>query len=132
VIAAVCFVLFGPWAATVLSGGQIAVSPALALAFGVFLMGQAVNQPANVLLTRPNEARWQAFWALAMAALSIGLGCVVAERFGAVGVVYVVALSIFAAQVVPDLLWVPKLVHRRPRIVDSTGAASGPTSVTPA
>jgi O-antigen/teichoic acid export membrane protein len=131
-IASVCLVLFGPWVATVLSGGHIAVSSALALAFGVFLIGQAVNLPANVLLTRPNEARWQAFWALAMAALSIGVGCAVAERFGAVGVVYAVALSIFAAQVVPDLLWVPKLVHRRPRIVDSNAAASGPSTVMPA
>ena len=99
-------------------GGQIDVSAALALAFGVLLVVQAVHLPANVLLTRPNEARWQALWTLAMAAVSIGLGCAVAERFGAVGVVYASALGIFAAQVLPDLLWVPKLVRRRPRVAD--------------
>ena len=70
---------------------------------------------ANVLLTRPNEARWQAQWTLAMAALSIGLGCAAAPRFGAVGVVYASALAILAAQVLPDLLWLPRLVRRRPR-----------------
>jgi energy-converting hydrogenase Eha subunit A len=77
-------------------------------------VAQAVHLAALVLLTRPNEARWQALCALPMAAVSIGLGCVVAERFGAVGVVYAAAAAIFAGQVLPDLLWVPRLVRRRP------------------
>ena len=51
------------------------VSAWLAAAFGAVLVGQAVHLPAMVLLTRPDEARWQALWALAMAAISIGLGC---------------------------------------------------------
>jgi O-antigen/teichoic acid export membrane protein len=118
VMAAVCMVLLGPWAATLLSGGQIEVSTALALAFGALLVVQAVGLPAKVLLTRPNEARWQALWTLCMAAVTIGLGCAVAERFGAVGVVYASALGIFAAQVLPCLLWVPKLVRRRPCVAD--------------
>ena len=114
VIAALCLVPLGPWAATVLSGGQIHVSTWLALAFGAVLAGQAMHLPALVLLTKPNEARWQALWALAMAVMSISVGCVAAVRFGAVGVVYASALAIFAAQVLPDLLWVPRLVRRRP------------------
>jgi O-antigen/teichoic acid export membrane protein len=118
VMTAVCMVLIGPWAATILSGGQIEVSAALALAFGALLLVQAVGLPAKVLLTRPNEARWQALWTLCMAAITVSLGCAVAERFGAVGVVHASALGIFAAQVLPVLLWVPKLVRRRPRIAD--------------
>lgn len=114
VIAALCLALLGPWAASVLSGGQIDVSPWLALGFGAILVGQALHLPASVLLTRPNEARWQGLWALAMAVISIGLGCIAVGRFGAVGVVYASALAIFAAQVLPDLLWVPRLVRRRP------------------
>ncbi|MBW8711718.1 MAG: hypothetical protein JF631_11905 [Mycobacterium sp.] len=117
-MAAVCMVLIGPWAATVLSGGQIEISAALALAFGALLLVLAVGLPAKVLLTRPNEARWQAFWTLCMAAITIGLGCAVAERFGAVGVAYASTLGIFAAQVLPSLLWVPKLVRRRPGVAD--------------
>jgi O-antigen/teichoic acid export membrane protein len=114
-IATVGLALLGPWAAMLLSGRRIDVSVWLALAFGVLLVGQAIHLPANVLLTRPNEARWQALWALAMAVISIGLGCAAAARFGAVGVVYASALAILAAQVLPDLLWVPRLVRRRPR-----------------
>jgi O-antigen/teichoic acid export membrane protein len=112
-VGALCLVLLGPWAATVLSGGQIDVSVWLALAFGAVLFGQALHLPALVLLTKPDEARWQALWALAMAVISIGLGCAAATRFGAVGVACASALAIFAAQVLPDLLWVPRLVRRR-------------------
>ena len=84
------------------------------MAFGVMLIGQAIHLPTFVLLTRPDEARWQALWTVAMAALSIGAGCAVAGRWGAVGVAYAAAFSVLAAQVLPDLLWVPKLVRRRP------------------
>jgi O-antigen/teichoic acid export membrane protein len=117
-MATVVMVVLGPWAAKVLSGGRIDVSAWLALAFGALLVGQAVHLSANVLLTRPNEARWQAQWTVAMAAISIGLGCAAATRYGAVGVVYASALAILAAQVVPDLAWVPRLVRRRPRVGD--------------
>lgn len=116
VIGAVGMVLLGPWAANVLSGGQIEISSALALAFGALLVAQAVHLPANVLLTRPNEARWQAMWTLALAVISIGLGWVAAERFGAVGVVCAAALAVCTAQILPDLVWVPRLVRRRPRV----------------
>ena len=116
-VAMLGLVPLGPWAATLLSGGRIDISPALALAFGVLLVGQSVHLPASVLLTRPNEARWQALWAMAMAVISIGLGCMAAIRFGAVGVAYASALAIFAAQVLPDLVWVPRLVRRRPLAV---------------
>ena len=109
-------VLFAPWAATVLSGGRIAVSTWLAAGFGAVLLAQALHLPAMVLLTRPDEARWQALWALAMAAISIGLGCVAQQSFGAVGVVFASAIAIFIAQVIPDLLWVPRLVRRRPLV----------------
>lgn len=105
--------LLGPWAASVLSDGEIDVSAWLALAFGAVLVGQAVHFASSVLLTRPNEARWQALWTLTMAAVSIGLGCLVVARFGAVGVVFASALAILTAQVLPDLLWVPRLVRRR-------------------
>ncbi len=108
-------VLLGPWAAKVLSGGRIEVSGWLAFAFGVLLVVQSMHLPSNVLLTRPNEARWQACWALAMAALSIGVGFAVAARFGAAGVVFAAALAILVAQVIPDLAWVPRLVRRRPQ-----------------
>ncbi|MVU77321.1 oligosaccharide flippase family protein [Nocardia sp. ET3-3] len=120
-LGAVALAALGPWAAAILSGGRIDVSYQLALAFGALLLVQSTHLPANVLLTKPNEARWQAGWTVVMAALSIGLGIAVAARYGAVGVVCAAALGTLLAQVVPDLVWVPRLVrgrsagrHRRP------------------
>ena len=66
-----------------------------------------------------------------MAALSIGLGCVAAARFDAVGVAYASALAVFAAQVFPDLLWVPRLVRRRPRVGGLSAVANEATTVSP-
>lgn len=118
VIGALAMTTLAPWAASMLSGGRITVSPMLALGFGGLLIGQALHLPATVLLTRPVEARWQAFWTMAMGAVSIGLGCLTAGTFGALAVVCAAALGTIAAQVVPDLLWVPRLVSRRPAAGD--------------
>jgi O-antigen/teichoic acid export membrane protein len=112
-IATAGFASLGPWTAKLLSGGQIEVSMLLAAAFGILLIGQAMHMPTSVLLTKPHEARWQALWALTMAAVSVGLAFVVAGPFGAVGVVFASAVAVFFAQVVPDLIWVPTLVRRR-------------------
>jgi hypothetical protein len=116
-IAMCVFVPLAPLAGRVLSGGRIDVSVWLALAFAALLVAQAVHLPSTVLLTKPNEARWQALWALTMAAVSVGLGVAAVSRFGALGVVYASALAVLAAQVFPDLLWVPRLVRRRPHPV---------------
>ena len=103
----------GPWIAWVLSDGAIVVAPTLGLAFGLLLVGQAMHLPAAVLLTRPNEARWQAIWTTVMAVLSVGLACVVAGAAGAVGVVLAGAVAVALAQVVPDVCWVPRVIRRR-------------------
>ena len=112
-IGAVLLTLLGPWVADVLSGGEIRVSTSLALAFGALLVAQGFHLPAGVLLTRPNEARWQAYCIAAMAVIGLGVGAYVAGSHGAVGVVAACALGVFIGQVVPDLVRVPALVRRR-------------------
>lgn len=124
-LVAVALALLGPWAGQVLSGGRITVTAHLALAFGVLLVAQTSYLATNMLLTRPEEARWQAWWALTMAALSVGLGAGGAARYGAVGVVYAAAAAVFIAQVVPAVLWVPRMVRRRPEIGASVPSPSG-------
>ena len=80
----------------------------------MLLVAQCSYLATSMLLTRPEEARLQALWALVMAVLSVGMGVVGATRFGAVGVVYATAAAVLIAQVFPALLWVPRLVRRRP------------------
>lgn len=122
VVVTVIFVLFAPWAGRILSGDHIAISAQLAGAFGALLVTQSAYLAANMLLTRPEEARWQAWWALTMAAVSVGLGVLAAPRFGAVGVTYAAAFAVAITQVVPALLWVPRMVRRRPDV-----SATGPS-----
>lgn len=124
-VVTVIFVLLAPWAGRILSGGSITISAQLALAFGALLVGQSTYLSSNMLLTRPEEARWQAWWALTMAAVSVGLGALAAPRFGAAGVGYSAAIAVLIAQVVPALLWVPRMVRRRPVGDASTIEPSG-------
>jgi O-antigen/teichoic acid export membrane protein len=107
-------VVAAPWAGRVLSGGKIAISVQLALAFGLLLVAQCAYLATSMLLTRPEEARMQALWALVMAVLSVGFGIFGAMRFGATGVVCAAAAAVIIAQVIPALLWVPRMVRRRP------------------
>jgi O-antigen/teichoic acid export membrane protein len=116
VVAGIVLVVAGPWAGRILSGGKITITIALALAFGVLLVAQCAYLATSMLLTRPEEARLQALWALFMAVLSVGLGIFGATRFGAVGVVYAAAAAVLIAQVIPALLWVPRMVRRRPEV----------------
>lgn len=113
VVVTVIFLLAAPWAGRILSGNRITIDAQLAGAFGALLVAQSAYLTANMLLTRPEEARWQAWWALTMAAVSVGLGVLAAPRFGAVGVTYAAALAVLTAQVVPALAWVPRMVRRR-------------------
>jgi O-antigen/teichoic acid export membrane protein len=110
----VILVVAAPWAGEILSGGTISITPSLAVAFAVLLVAQCGYLATSMLLTRPEEARIQAWWAIAMAVISVGLGVAGAARFGAVGVVYAAAGAVLIAQVIPALLWVPRLVRRRP------------------
>lgn len=116
VLAAAVLVACAPPAAGILSGNRITITAGLAAAFGALLVAQGAQLASGMLLTRPDEARWQALWALAMAGISVGLGVIGAQRFGATGVVCAAAFAVLTAQVVPALLWVPRLVRRRPAV----------------
>lgn len=109
-------VVASPPAGDILSGHRIAISPALALGFGLLLVAQGSYLVSGMLLTRPDEARWQALWALTMAAISVGAGAFAAHRDGAVGVVCAAAVAVLVAQVIPALVWVPRLVRARPAV----------------
>lgn len=114
VLTTVVLVVASPPAGDILSGHQISVSHVLALGFGVLLVAQGTYLVSGMLLTRPEEARWQSLWALTMAAISVGLGGVFAHSYGAVGVVGAAAAAVLVAQVIPSLVWVPRLVRHRP------------------
>lgn len=120
VVGGALLVLLGPWLGQVISRGALTVSWQQMLAFALLLLAQALHLPGGVLLTRPEELRWQAGCVAAMAAVSITVGVVAAPQLGGVGVSLGAAAGVLLAQFLPDLVMTGRLLARRP---EATGAA---------
>jgi O-antigen/teichoic acid export membrane protein len=120
VVAAIGVTALGPWAASILSSGEVETSRMLAFAFAILLVVQCVHLPSGVLLTAPDEMRWQAYCIVVMGVSSVGLGIYAAPEYGAVGVVLAAAAAVLVAQIVPDFVRVPAMIKRRvPESVDA-------------
>ncbi|GGG27954.1 hypothetical protein GCM10007304_47260 [Rhodococcoides trifolii] len=113
VVAAIGVTALGPWAASILSSGEVETSRMLAFAFALLLVVQCVHLPSGVLLTAPNEMRWQAYCIVVMGVSSVALGIYAAPEYGAVGVVLAAAAAVLVAQIVPDFVRVPTMIKRR-------------------
>ena len=116
-VAAVMMTFLGPWATSVLSSGQLTATYGLSFAFGVLLMAQCLHLPAGVMLTTPSEMRWQASCITAMGILSVVLGIWLSRHWGGIGVVAATVAAVVLAQLIPDAVWVTRLLRQRP--VDS-------------
>lgn len=114
----IVLVVLGPWATSVISRGEVVATRDVAIAFAALLVVQCFHLPAGMMLTMPNEARWQSFCIVAMGLISVGLGIWWAPNWGGAGVVFAAAVGVAVAQIVPDLIWVPVLLRRRQSAAD--------------
>jgi O-antigen/teichoic acid export membrane protein len=114
VLAGLGIVALGPWATSVLSGGRLVATRDLAIAIALLLVIQCVHLPGGVMLTMPREMRWQSHCLLTMGVLAVGLAVWWGARWGGTGVVAAAVVASAAAQVVPDFVWIPRLLRRRP------------------
>lgn len=105
--------ILGPWATGVLSGDKLVATHAIAVAFAALLVVQCLHLPAGVMLTTPREARFQSFCITGMAIISIVLGIWLGSRYGGVGVVIAATIAVLVAQLIPDVIWIPKLLRER-------------------
>lgn len=121
-----CLVLVGPWLSGVISRGELVVERPQLVAFAALLLVQALHLPAGMMLTRPEELRWQAGCVAVMAAISITISIAGAPTFGGVAVSAGAAVGVLLAQFLPDLVMVGRLLRRRP-----SAAQPGPTAVAP-
>jgi O-antigen/teichoic acid export membrane protein len=112
-LAGVGLVVLGPWATSVLSGGHLVADRALAIAIALLLVVQCVHLPGGVMLTMPREMRWQSQCLLAMGLSTVVLGIWWGGRWGGAGVVAAAVVATVAAQIVPDFVWIPRLLRRR-------------------
>jgi O-antigen/teichoic acid export membrane protein len=120
-VAGVGIIVLGPWATSVLSGGEVVAARALAIAFAALLIIQAIHFPAGMMMTTPRELRWQAFCVTAMGITAGLLSVWWGGKWGGTGVVAAAAVAIVAAQVIPDFVWIPRLLRRRAREFASAG-----------
>lgn len=111
--AGVGIVVLGPWATSVLSGGQLVVTRALAIAVAFQLVAICIHLPGGMMLTMPREMRWQSYCVLAWGVLTVVLGVWWGGRWGGTGVAAAAAVTAVAALVVPDVVWIPRLLRRR-------------------
>ncbi|CAN5602635.1 oligosaccharide flippase family protein [soil metagenome] len=114
-VAGVGIVAFVPWATSVLSDGQIVATRSLAVAFAALLIVECIHLPAGVMLTMPRELRWQSGCITVMGVTAVLLGTWWAAQWGGTGVIAAAALATVVAQVIPDFLWIPRLLRRRAR-----------------
>lgn len=128
-VAGAGIVALAPWATSVLSGGQVGATRALAAAFAALLFVQCVHLPGGIMLTMPREARWQSFCITVMGLMTVLLGIWWAGRWGGTGVVAAAVVAILAAQVVPDFVWIPRLLKGREQRAEMTAgvAKRGPS-----
>jgi O-antigen/teichoic acid export membrane protein len=112
-LAGVGLIVLGPWATSVLSNGQLVASRGLAIAIALLLVVQCIHLPGGVMLTMPSEMRWQSHCLLAMGASTVVLGVWWGGRWGGTGVMAAAVVATVAAQVVPDFVWIPRLLRRR-------------------
>jgi hypothetical protein len=75
---------------------------------------QCLHLPAGVMLTTPTEMRWQAFCIAAMGIVSVVLGIWLSRQWGGIGVVAATVAAVVLAQLIPDALWVTRLLRQRP------------------
>lgn len=128
VVGGACLVLVGPWLSGVISQGELRVGRGQMLAFAALLLVQALHLPAGMMLTRPEELRWQAGCVAVMAAISITVSITWAPTFGGVAVTTGAAAGVLLGQFLPDLVMASRLLRRRPGVAQSDAA----TAVTPA
>jgi len=116
VVGGACLVLLGPWLSGVISGGVLEVSRVQMAAFAGLLLVQALHLPGGVMLTRPEELRWQAWCIIAMALVSVTIGVSLAPHLGGVAITLGAAVGVLCCQFVPDLVMVPRMLERRPEV----------------
>jgi hypothetical protein len=113
VVAGVGIVAFAPWATSVLSDGHVVASRSLALAFAALLVVECIHFPGGVMMTMPREARWQSICITVMGVSTVVLGTWWAGIWGGTGVIAAAVLAIVVAQIIPDFVWIPRLLRRR-------------------
>jgi O-antigen/teichoic acid export membrane protein len=116
-----------PWITPIITGGEISVSPWLAIGFVIFVTAQAVKYPVGMYMTDSRGIRFQLLPILIMVPINLGISWLLIAPLGAAGPIVGSAISVTVCQVVPNLLYVRRDLASR-RAERTAGLPAVPTT----
>lgn len=120
-VAVTAMSIASPFLAQLASGGVIELPLVLILAFSVLMVAQAAKSPLGMYMTDARGLRFQAYMAIAMLPVNVGLSIVLAISLGAVGPVIGSIVGVVIFQLFANWLYVSRDQRRR----RSTGVVEG-------
>lgn len=102
-----------PWAAHLLSDGQILLPTALVLAFLGYVVVEAAKQPLGMYMTDPRGLRFQVAPVLVLVPTNVVISWLLIAPLGAAGPVMGSLISVILCQIIPYAWWVRRDVARR-------------------
>ena len=109
----VCLAAVAPWAAPLLSKGQIVLPTALLVANVANVVVEAAKQPLGMYMTDPRGLRAQMLPVLIVVPANLALSWVLIAPLGAAGPLAGSVITVIVCQLVPYALWVAHDLRRR-------------------
>ena len=109
----VCLAAVAPWAAPLLSKGQIVLPTALLVANVANVVVEAAKQPLGMYMTDPRGLRAQMIPVVILVPMNLVLSWVLIAPLGAAGPLAGSVITVIVCQLVPYALWVAHDLRRR-------------------
>lgn len=93
-------------------GDAVSIPRALYLTFGLIVVVQAMHIPGGMFLTDGPGLRFQAFTTTGMAIAVLGLSCVLATPYGALGPALALLIGLFCLQFLPCFVYSLRRIYK--------------------
>ena len=112
---ALALVAITPWAARVMSGGEVVLPSVLVWAFAAYVAVEAGKQPLGMYMTDPRGLQFQVIPVLILVPMNLAVSWVLIGPFDAAGPILGSVISVVLCQIIPYAWWVRRDVARRRR-----------------
>ena len=112
---ALALVAITPWAARVMSGGEVVLPAVLVWAFAAYVAVEAGKQPLGMYMTDPRGLQFQVIPVLILVPMNLAISWALIGPFDAAGPILGSVISVILCQILPYAWWVRRDVARRRR-----------------